>query len=220
MVLIVFVEGDTEDKILSKFLHKWLDKKLPEKLLIKTVNFKGYANFYKDAALKASMYLNGPRSKELVAVIGLLDLYGPTFFPEGMQSVKEKYQWGKEHLEEKVGLPRFKQHFAVHELEAWLLSDPSIFTAAVAAGLKKATEAPEEVNSNKPPAKYLNHLYLETTERTYKKVTEGNRLFAKIDPETVREKCPYFKKLTDDIYQLTLDYIDSNHKLQDAEVYD
>jgi len=210
MVLILFVEGDTEDKVLAKFLTRWLDKKLPGKLTIRTVNFKGYANLYKDAALKAAMHLKGPRSNELVAVIGLLDLYGPTFFPEELKSAEEKYHWGKQHLENKVGLPQFKMHFAVHEFEAWLLSDPEIFTDAVAASLEKAAKAPEEVNSGQPPAKYLNKLYLKKINRTYKKVTEGTRLFAKLDPEIVRAKCPYFKLFTDDIYSLTMDYIKKN----------
>ena len=210
MVLIIFVEGDTEDRVLSKFLSKWIDERLPAKLTIRTVNFKGYANLYKDAALKAAMHLKGPRNKELVAVIGLLDLYGPTFFPEEIKSIEEKYNWGKQHIEKIVGLPRFKQHFAVHELEAWLLSDPLIFTKAVAEELKEAAKDPESVNSNCPPAKFLNKLYLDKLEKTYKKVTEGNRLFNKLDPETVREKCSFFKLLTDEIYDLAMDFINQN----------
>jgi hypothetical protein len=210
MFLVIFVEGHTEDKVLTNFLSKWLNDKLPEKLIIRTVNFKGYANFYKDVALRAHMHLKGPRSKELVAVIGLLDLYGPTIFPEGMILVDKKYRWAKKHIEKKVGSPRFRQHFAVHELEAWLLSNPAIFSAAIASEVEKVSKAPETVNSNQPPAKFLNNIYLEKINRTYKKITEGNRLFAKLDPEIVREKCPYFKLLTDDIYELAMEYIKKN----------
>jgi hypothetical protein len=210
MFLIIFVEGDTEDVVLTNFLSKWLNSKLPERLIIRTVNFKGYANLYKDVVLRAHMHLKGPRSKDLVAVIGLLDLYGPKFFPEGMNSVDEKYLWAKQHMEDKVGSPRFRQHFAVHELEAWLFSDPSIFSEAIASEVEKVTNDPEKVNSNQPPAKFLHNLYLEKTNKTYKKVTEGNRLFAKLDPEIVRDKCPYFKLFTDDIYNLTMEHINKN----------
>lgn len=213
MFLIIFVEGDTEDKVLTNFLAKWLNERLPEKLIIRTVNFKGYANLYKDAALKANMHLKGPRSKELAAVVGLLDLYGPTFFPEGMNSVDEKYRWAKQHMEDKVGSPRYRQHFAVHELEAWLLSDPSIFSSAISSGVGKVAKAPEKVNFNQPPVKFLNNLYLEEINKTYKKVTEGNRLFAKLDPEIVRDKCPYFKLFTDDIYNLAMEHINNNKNL-------
>jgi hypothetical protein len=212
MFLIIFVEGDTEDIVLTSFLSKWLNGKLPEKLIIRTVNFKGYANLFKGVALRANMHLNGPRSNDLVAVIGLLDLYGPNFFPEGMNSVDKKYRWAKQIMEDKVDSPRFRQHFAVHELEAWLLSDPSIFSTAISSGVEKVTEAPEEVNNNQPPAKFLHDLYIEKYNKTYKKVTEGNRLFAKLDPEIVREKCPYFKLFTDDIYTLTMEYINKNNE--------
>lgn len=211
MFLILFVEGDTEDKVLTDFLSKWLNDKLPEKLIIRTVNFKGYANLYKDIAQRANMHLKGPRSKKLVAVIGLLDLYGPKFFPEGMNSADEKYRWAKQHMEDKVDSPRFRQHFAVHELEAWLLSDPSIFSAAISSGIENVAKAPEKVNCNQPPAKFLDNLYLKKINKKYKKVTEGNRLFAKLDPEIVRDKCPYFKIFTDDIYNLAIEYINNKN---------
>lgn len=207
MHFIVFVEGDTEDRILSYFLSKWLRRNLPERVGIRTVNFKGYANLFKDAAQKAIMHLQSPHNKELIAVFGLLDLYGPNFYPEDIKTVEERYQWAKRHMEDKVNSPRFKQHFAVHELEAWLISDPSIFPKEIAPELEEAAEAPEKINSNQPPAKFLHDLYINKFNRTYKKVTEGNRLFAKLDPEVVREKCPYFKLFTDDLLKLARDHM-------------
>ena len=209
MLLLILVEGDTEDKVLAGFLARWLNSRLKENVVIKTINFKGYANYYKEAAQKAIMHLNSPRGEALVAVVGLLDLYGPNFFPANVCSVDEKYWWAKVHMEQKVDSKKFKQHFAVHELEAWLLSDPSIFSDVISKGVKEVTDAPELVNSEQPPAKLLNSLYMEEFHRTYKKVTEGYRLFQKLDPEIVRNKCPYFKIFTDELYDLAVNYIKS-----------
>ncbi|MDW7739932.1 MAG: DUF4276 family protein [Bacillota bacterium] len=204
MYFIIFVEGSTEDKILPDFLTKWLNTKLPEKVSVRTVNFKGYANLYKDVAQKAIMHLNSPQSDEIIAIIGLLDLHGPNFYPEELHTVDEKYLWAKQHLEEQVGSPRFRQHFAVHELEAWLLSDSSLFPVEISLALDEASANPEKVNFNRPPSKLLHDLYLGNLNRTYKKVTEGNKLFTSLDPEKVREKCPYFKVFTDDLLELAL----------------
>jgi len=37
----------------------------------------------------------------------------------------------RKELEKKVGHPRFRQFFAVHEIEAWLFSDPGLFAPSV-----------------------------------------------------------------------------------------
>lgn len=152
------------------------------------------------------MHLKGPRKKEIIAVIGLLDLYGPTFYPDNKKTPAERYQWAKNHLENKVGHKHYRQHFAVHELEAWLLSDVSLFSPKLSAELKEVADSPETVNFDRPPAKFLEELYQEKLNRTYKKVTEGNKLFSRLDPETVREKCPYFKLFTDDLLELALKF--------------
>ncbi len=202
MYFILFVEGDTEDKVLPAFLKKWLNPKLSTPVDIRTVNFKGYANLCKDTGQRATMHLKGPRKKDIIAVISLLDLYGPHCYPESKITIAEKYEWGKKHLESQVKSPRFKQHFAVHELEAWLLSDPSIFPSELATEMEEVSEKPETVNFEQPPAKYLDDLYQQKLHKTYKKVTYGNRLFARLNPETVYSRCPYFKLLADDLLAL------------------
>lgn len=199
---IVFVEGDTEDRVLSAFLGRWLKPRISEQVGIKTVNFKGYANLYKDFSQRAILHLNGPRKADIIAVISLLDLYGPTFYPDTMLTVEDRYNWGKAHLEKKVENPRFRHHFVVHEIEAWLLSDPAIFPPQIIPLIEDVSTAPEKVNFNRTPAKLLNELYLQKMNKNYKKVTEGNRLFSRLNPETVYQKCPYFKALADDILGL------------------
>ena len=81
MKFILFVEGYTEEKILPQFIKKWLDPKLPKPVGIKTVRFEGWPELLKDAPQKARMYLNGGDKENIIAVLSLLDLYGPTIYP-------------------------------------------------------------------------------------------------------------------------------------------
>jgi len=100
-----------------------------------------------------------------------------------------------------VGDGRFKQHFAVHEIEAWLLSDLKIFPLEVAAGLPEATQ-PESVNLQNPPCKRIKEPFWKRLERKYKKPTDGAKLFAKLDPDVASARCPHLKLLFDDMLQL------------------
>lgn len=137
MRFLIFVEGHTEDKALPKFLKKWLDPKLAQPVGIKTVRFEGWPELLKDAPLKAKMHLNGPDKAEIIAVISLLDLYGPTIYPQNTISSEGRYAWAKKHIEGLVGQTKFFQFFAVHEVEAWLLSEPDIFPLEVKRVLPK-----------------------------------------------------------------------------------
>jgi hypothetical protein len=76
---ILFVEGDTEQASLPAFLKRWLDSKIPQPVGIKPVKFEGWASLRKDVGRKAQLYLNGPQSQDIIAVISIMDLYGPTF---------------------------------------------------------------------------------------------------------------------------------------------
>jgi len=169
MKFILFIEGHTEKKALPQFLKKWLDPKLAKPVGIKTVRFEGWPELVKDTPKKASMYLNGPEQHDLVAVIALIDLYGPTFYPADKQTSKDRYDWAKAHFESKVNRPKFRQFFAVHETEAWLLSDPNLFPAEIKNALPKNPQCPEEINFNEPPAKLLERIYKQKTQRSYKK---------------------------------------------------
>jgi hypothetical protein len=205
MRFILFVEGHTEDKALPQFLKKWLDPKLSTPVGIRTVRFEGWPELVKDAPLKAKMHLNGPAKDEIVAVISLLDLYGPTFYPSDKISSEERYVWAKQDIENKVGQPKFHQFFAVHEVEAWLLSQPDIFPLAVRKKFPDKINRPETINSDKPPAKLLDHLYELHIGRSYKKVVNGKELFGKLDPNEAYKKCPKLKCLLDKMLELALE---------------
>jgi len=202
MKFILFVEGDTERKVLPTFLKKWLDSRLSQRASIQSVRFNGWSELVKDTPKKALLYLTGPQKDDIVGVIALLDLYGPTFYPEDRATAQQRYDWAKEHLEARVNHVKFRQFFALHETEAWLLSDPNLFPAEIKKAFPGKIHLPEEINFDEPPAKLLDRLYRDKIKRTYKKTTDGYVLFDKLDPNLAYKKCPRLKELLDEMLKL------------------
>jgi len=198
MKFVLFVEGHTEQKAVPAFLKRWLDQKLGQPVGIKPVRFDGWQELVKDSPKHARMYLSKPG--DVLAVVALLDLYGPTFYPEDKKTAQERLAWAKQHLEQAVNHPKFRQFFAVHETEAWLLSNPKAFPAEVRNGMPK--KKPETVNFDSPPAKVLDRLYDARLGRGYKKVVNGKDLFRKLDPAAAYAKCPHLKALLDEMLHL------------------
>jgi Domain of unknown function (DUF4276) len=203
MRFVLLVEGQTEKDSAADFLKRWLDPQLTQPVGVQVVTFNGYAEFARKAPTKARMHLEGPKQAEIIAVVGLLDLYGPEFYPPDKTTADDRFVWGKAQFEGKVGLDRFRMFFAVHEFEAWLLSQPEVFPRNVASALPTAkTAQPERVNFNEPPAKLLDRVYTQTTKKNYKKTTYGKQLFAKLDPLIAVQKCPYLKVMLDEMLRL------------------
>jgi hypothetical protein len=208
MKFVLFCEGPTEAAALPDFLRRWLDSKLRMRIGVQPVCFNGWAEMVNDGAKKAQLHL---ARTDVIAVVALLDLYGPTFYPSHCATVAERLEWAKAYLEKKANNdPRFRQHFAVHEVEAWILSQPDVLPIAVRKKLPGKIETPESVNFNEPPAYLLRKSYEEATGRTYKKRTYGEELFRLLDPQIVMEKCPYFRKLAEDLLDLATNAIESN----------
>jgi Domain of unknown function (DUF4276) len=201
---LLFVEGKTE-KALGDFLRAWLDSRLPKRIGIKVVRFEGWREYADEIARRVKLQVSGRTEGDVVACVGLLDLYGPTIYPPNCNTAAERYEWGKQHFEKQVDHPRFRQHFAVHETEAWLLSDPEILPREVRSALPG--RSPEEVNFDEPPAKLLKHLYRAKLGRPYRKVIDGANLFQSLNPDRAAEKCPYLKMLLDDLLLLAQDRV-------------
>ncbi len=199
MRFILFVEGYTEHKALPAFLKRWLDPRLSKSVGIQTVRFEGWAKFVEEAPKKAEMYVS---RSDVIAVIGVLDLYGPDFYPVDKPTPDDRYEWAKRHLEEKVGQDKFFQFFAVHELEAWLLSAPSIFPSSVGSQVGKLSRSPERVNNTNPPARRLDLIYKTQLGRRYRKLVDGVDLFRRLDPVVAYDKCPRLKDLLDEMLRL------------------
>jgi hypothetical protein len=197
VTVLLYVEGDTEEATLPDFFGRWLLQK-GLNVEIKAVNFKGVGIYLKEFSKRAKRDLNSGRVQ---AIIGLIDLYGSRLsIPTG--SVDEKYSWAKKELEQQVGDQRFRQHFAVHETEAWLLAGENLFPSAIDVRLPKTP--PEGINFQNPPGKLLQNLYSTHLDRNYGKVVDGTELFLKLDPDAACARCPHLKLLLDDLLNIVV----------------
>jgi len=198
----LLTEGRTEKKAVRQFLHDAINTRLTRKVGLAPTGFEGNGEYLRKVARKAQMFLNAPDAAEVIAVVGLLDLYGlPEHWQSGSTS-EERYREVKRKIEEQVGDRRFRQFFAVHETEAWLLSDPGVFPAGVQIRLRAVSGYPERVDLSDPPARRLNTAYQQELKRGYRKVVDGQALFSRLDSQTVMDKCPCFAAMIDELVHL------------------
>ncbi len=203
MRFVLFTEGHTEHKVVGPFLKRWLDPRLTQPVGVQTVRFDGWGELVREAPKRAHFHLSGPKNEGIIAVVGLLDLYGPQksgFYPRGVNTATERRRCAIKHIESEVNHPRFRMFFAVHEVEAWLLSQPEILPAAIRKELPKPK--PEEVNFNEPPAALLDRLYESRLKCRYKKVTDGTNLFGQLSPEEAYAACPALSEMLDALLML------------------
>ncbi len=196
MKIALLVEGKTEAEGVPRFLKRWLDPQFFQPIRLHAINLGGAGKYLADYAGRAQRLLD---SDEFAGVVGLLDLYGSDLpYPEG--SVDEKYKWAKKELERRVARKNFRQHFAVHETEAWLLCNPEGFPAVVRNALPE--RKPEEVNFDNPPKAVLQKFYWEKLKRRYREAIDGPALFSKLDPQKAAALCPHLKLLLEDLLSL------------------
>ena len=203
--IALFVEGDTErgsarQKTLQPFFHKWLDRQLPKlgKVGITVVGFQGVSDYLDELAKKIALYLDEGAAN---CVFGLVDLYG---LPNRIDltrctTVAEKVNKARQQIRALVPpkfRTRFRQHFAVHEVEAWLLAYPEKWPRDVQDRIAK--RAPEEVNFTEPPAKFLKKLL----GGRYKKTVAARNIFPFVDPQVAIDKCPHLKRLASDMLEV------------------
>lgn len=194
--IALFVEGDTEHGALKAFFHNWLDAQLPkhERVGIQPVKFQGVSNYLDDLPKKVELQLEGRAD----FVFGLVDLYGlpPDRFDFAQcTNVKEKVIEARKTIKKLIPAKyasRFRQHFAVHEVEAWLLAYPELFPAEVRSQFTK--RRPEDVNFREPPAKFLKRIL-----GRYQKTVFSRNKFPAVDPQIAIDKCPYLRLLADDL---------------------
>jgi hypothetical protein len=192
----LYVEGSTE-KALPAFIKRWLDPRLPQPISVPPVPFRGVQDYLDHFADRVKLAL---AQQKIDGAVGLIDFYG-SGLPYRGDTIMEQYKWARRHLESRVNDVRFIQHFAVHETEAWLLSDSSIFPPAIIDFLPK-TQQPETINSLNSPASVLLDLYFRKLRKKYKKPVEGASLFSKLDPNVAYDRCPNLRLLLDDVLAL------------------
>lgn len=169
------------------------------------VCFKGFPHFLREIARKVRLHLEGPKSSQIIATIGLADLYGPQshgFFQANLTTTEERYKWAVDRIQGIVDDPRFRMFFAVHEVEAWLFSQPDIFPAEVRKNLPKALGGPESVDFQDPPSARLTRAFRAGLDRPYKKLVDGVELFTELDPETAAQHCPYLQTMLSEMLSI------------------
>jgi hypothetical protein len=207
--IVLMVEGWTEkEKVVRDFLKRWLDPQLPQPVRLRAVRFDGSGNYLDDIALKTRMYLE---DDDTIAVFGLLDLYGlPSRVTENYPryaELDEKIARARQYVTNLIAEPcrdRFRQHFAVHETEAWLFSDPNILPQGIRLPANWA-EHPETIDFEEPPAQRLDGLWKRACGRGYKKTTQARNLFPHLAPALVYDKCPNFRQMMDEMRDLALE---------------
>ncbi len=211
MKFVLFLEGATEAKGVPGFINRWLGQFFAVGVGVQADTFEGWSDLRDSAPKKAARYLTDARSSDTIAVVSLLDLYGPTFYPDDKVSVGERYVWGTAYMQERVrqhfqsrGLRddlalRYRHFFAVHETEAWFLAQPTLFPDQIRQVLEKQPKAPEAVNFQTPPGKLLEQQYLQKMKRRYGKTTNALNFFPRLDTETVVSRYPYLKAMLHDI---------------------
>jgi len=201
MRFVLLVEGHTEREAVGPFLKRWLDPRLSCPVGIRVVRFNGWRHLVDDIGARARMHLDGPGGGEVIGAIGLLDLYGPEFYPRDRTSAEDRCLWAVQELETRVNHPRFRMFFAVHEVEAWILSQPENLPHAVREALASKVSQPESIDFNEPPARLLDRLYETRTGRSYKKRTYGRNLIDRLDPAVACQKCPRLAEMLDYMLQ-------------------
>lgn len=206
MKFLLFVEGQTEKGSLGEFLKRWFDTRLPSPVKISIVTLRGVGNYSKNIRRHVEFYLEAQANEQIIAAVGLVDLSGSDFPPHiATKSTKDKVGWKKNEFEKLVAHPKFRQYFAVHETEAWVLAHQEILPRAVREALPGGCPQPESVNMNEPPSKLLGRLYQSRLNRQYKKVIDGKKLFLDCDPKIVAEKCPHFAQMLAELERLAID---------------
>ncbi|MCX7046712.1 MAG: DUF4276 family protein [Candidatus Sumerlaeota bacterium] len=190
MRFLLFVEGETEKRVLGRFLKRWLDKRLKASVRINVTGFQGCAQMWNNLPNHVKYHRRMPDAADTIGFIGIMDLYGPDFYPDHIVSSKDRKNWAITEMTKRVNDGLFRMFFAVHELEAWLLSDPGIFPSSVRKSLPGKIARPEEVNFNEPPAKLIGRLFREKMGRNYLKIEDGVELFSKLDPDIACARCP------------------------------
>lgn len=198
--IVLFVEGDAETMTLSSFFHKWIDPQLPAQTKVGFIveNFKGINKYLDQLETQLDLNLNRGRAN---FVVGIVDLYG---LPSQIDlskclTRKDKVQSARQQILQHVPAKlrkRFRLHFAVHEFEAWLLAYPEKWPQSIRDQITK--KAPEDVNFNEPPAKFVKRLL----RGSYKKTVMGRNILRTADPQIAIDKCPYLKLLAEDLLQI------------------
>ena len=204
MRFLLFVEDNGLREAIANYVKRLLDKRLSQPVRVTPIGHNGKSDYLGTIRRKVELHLCADSGSDVIAAIGLLDLWTLEESIRQLRNLSElKKRCGeaKRHVEGIVGHAKFRQHFAVQEVEAWLIASPQIFPPKARRDVEKHAE-PEAIGGNESPARLLARVYQKRLDRDYRKVIDGASLFSDADPQHAYEACPHFKRMLDDMEQL------------------
>ncbi len=216
--IFLIVEGETEEQFYKNQLpqsyllpdgshrHYFSVRLIPNKRANYSRSGSGGRVSYDSCVDIARRFLRQATHCELVVLI--LDYYGlsKTFknhLSEQHRTLEQKIEAVQERFERDINSAKFKFRLQVHELEAYLFSDPEVVVSHfgspeklddMKAVLAEYDNNPELINDNikTAPSKRLENLFPKFKNG---KTSDGLLIAKKTGVETMREKCSYFNRL-------------------------
>lgn len=195
--VLILVEGHAEEKFVKAILKPYFE---PKNIFLIPRNLKGAGNY---AILREEVTkLLKDNSASLVTT--MIDLYRiPNDFPQKksltkMHTSSQKISILEEGFKENINKDKFLPYLQLHEFEALLFSDVSMFSALPKVGNKirlleeiVREKTPEEINDepNTSPAQRIKQIL-----PYYVKDVFGIIVAQHIGLQKMREKCPHFNE--------------------------
>jgi hypothetical protein len=200
MRLVIFCEGDTEEKVLKKGFGFW-DEYLMGFSPVKIINFRGSGNFKADFIYQAPLELDDPET----IVFGLIDLFHSPFkqYPPALENAVDPYKaeayFIKRHFEDQI-TPELRDRCfvfpVVMEIETWLLADTEVMKVLG----RTAHTSPEDVEK---PVEFLKPLWKNRYQAEYTKPNSSVDLFKKASAGRVyADNCPHFNAIINKLLEL------------------
>lgn len=189
--IYILCEGDTEENAIRYFIRPQWDK--IDDLKSIALDYKTIKP--KDIHKQTKLLIE---NNDCNVVFILFDLYG---FQQELKgnSFKEKRKYIIDKLKTNSEYANlFFPHFAIHEIESWILTDGDALSAYLKSRVAGENNA-EEIDFDNYPSKRLNYLFLKLKKRRYYKNTDSTALFKKLDFKKVYDNCHYFRTFYDEL---------------------
>lgn len=205
--VLILVEGYAEEKFVKAILKPYFE---PKGIFVIPINLKGVGN-YTIIRNEVNRLLKDSSSS---LVTTMIDLYRiPSDFPQKKGVTKthtgiQKVNILEKGFREDIGVDKFLPYLQLHEFEALLFSDVSMFSKLKDVGNKiksfeiivQEIENPEDINDepNTSPAERIKKILPH-----YIKDISGIIVAQQIGLEKMREKCPHFNEWLEKIESLS-----------------
>ncbi len=195
--IVILCEGSTEVKAVNLFLrHQWEEEGLSH-VALRTDDLRGHVD---NVIIKTALYL---QDDKVISVFTLVDLC--RFKLNELSAIPEKpnrIEAAKRWFIDKIDVTfraRFFPHFAVYEIETWILAEGHALSARLRDNSIKPNPNAEDLNDQDTPKSRLNRLFKKYGKHGYREIFDGTALFGKMKFDVVYCSCPNFRAFFDDL---------------------